>query len=252
MKFYSNLLLLVALALTVTSCQFSEDIYINEDGSGKMEFKFDGSALMAMGGDAMKEKNEENIDTTIVFKDFLYEKRDSIAKLSAEEQAKLKKLENFTMRMEMNAEKKKMVFDLTTEFKKISELKDAFKSFNETSKMMEGDKKKVTEDDNPFSALGGDGTSDTSYEYNDGMFKRIVKITNPEKHKRVVDSLGEMEMMLSSSVYKINYHFPRKIKSTTAENAVYSSDKKTITVQYGFIDYIKDPEALNIEVVLED
>ena len=61
-----------------------------------------------------------------------------------------------------------------------------------------------------------------------------------------------MALMFGSSTYKLNYHFPKPIKSVSNETAMFSADRKTVTIEYGFMDYIANPEALNLEVVLED
>ena len=63
------------------SCQFSEELTLNEDGSGKMSIKFDGSEIMKIGGEKVSENKEEDVDTLIVFKEFLEEHKDSISKL---------------------------------------------------------------------------------------------------------------------------------------------------------------------------
>ena len=55
------------IEIKIKSCEFSENIYINEDGSGTMEFKFDGSTLMELAGDEIADEGEEKIDTTINF-----------------------------------------------------------------------------------------------------------------------------------------------------------------------------------------
>ena len=83
----------ITILIFFTSCQFSENIYVEEDGSGKMEFTYDGAEFVKMMGDKMKESDEERVDSTLVFKDFLEQKKDSIALLTPEEQAKLKALE---------------------------------------------------------------------------------------------------------------------------------------------------------------
>ena len=36
------------------------------------------------------------------------------------------------------------------------------------------------------------------------------------------------------------------------EGAMYSEDRKTVTLEVGFMDVLKDPELLDFEVVLED
>ena len=91
---------MLAIMLTFfTSCQFSENIYIDEDGTGKMSFTMDGSELMEMMGDEMSKGKEESIDSIISFKELFKEKADSISKLPQAEQDKIKQLENFKMHM---------------------------------------------------------------------------------------------------------------------------------------------------------
>ena len=75
-----------ALLAFCTSCQFSENIYINEDGTGKITFNMDGSELMDMMGEQMAKENGERIDSIISFKELMKTAKDSVAKLSAEEQ----------------------------------------------------------------------------------------------------------------------------------------------------------------------
>ncbi|NOY47858.1 MAG: hypothetical protein GXO84_06620 [Chlorobi bacterium] len=55
------------IMISFSSCQFSENIYINEDGSGKMEFSFDASEIMQMAGDKMAKDGEKKMDSTILF-----------------------------------------------------------------------------------------------------------------------------------------------------------------------------------------
>ena len=56
---------------------------------------------------------------------------------------------------------------------------------------------------------------------------------------------------MSGITYKVKYTFPRKIKSTSVEDATFSLDGKTLELQRNFIDYMKNPDVLDIEVVLE-
>jgi len=240
----------LVIVTTFFSCQFSENIYINDDGSGKMEFTFDGSQLMQMGGGQLSEGQEEAIDSTFSFKDIFDTMRDSISKLPEEEQQKLKRLEPFSMHMVMDPETSKMRFDLFTDFKKVSELQDMFKAMKGFGDM--AGKAKTSEINNPFSAFGGDESTSLDYNYDGKTFMRTAKIVDKEAYKKVTDSLGQMGMMFGSSTYKLNYHFPKRIKSVSNEKAMFSDDRKSFTVEFGFMDYMTNPEALNLEVVLED
>ena len=247
-------LFLVALLIlaTVFGCQFSENIYINEDGSGKMEFTFDASEIMQMAGDEMNAKEEKPIDSMIVFKDFLEEKKDSIATLPEEEQKKLEALKDFTMHMVMNPETKEMKFNLSTDFKNASDLQDMFAALNSMSNMQGENGVGAGDANNPFAGYGADGNSEVSYAYANNVFERKAVIKNKELLNQASDSLDQMGMMFGSSKYKLNYHFPRKVKSVSNENALLSQDGKTVTIEYSFMDFIKDPEQLNLKVELED
>ncbi len=249
----NKFLLLLLTIFTFSSCQFSENIYINEDGSGKMEFSFDGSELMLMAGDKMTEgSGEKEVDSTFKFKELFNEKKDSISKLTTEEQEKLKALENFSMHMFMSAEKKKMKFELFTDFKNANELKDMFTALNSASNLQGKKGAKLNDPNNPFSSMANGGNTELKYSFDKGVFKRSVKVKNQELQKQTADSLGSAAMMFANSKYKLNYHFPRKIKSVSKEGALFSEDRKSVTIEYGLMEYMKDPEIMNLEVILED
>lgn len=247
-RFYAFVVL--AISVVLNSCQFSENIYINDDGSGKMEFSFDGTQLMQMAGDKLSDEQEKAIDSTFSFKELFHTMRDSIADLPAEEQQKLKSLEPFSMHMLMDPKTSQMKFDMFTDFKEVSELQDMFKAMKSFGDLK--GKEKANTANSPFSSFGGDESTELDYEYNGKIFKRTAKITDKEAYKQVTDSLGQMAMMFGSSTYKLNYHFPKRIKSVSNETAMFSEDRKTVTVEYGFMDYVSNPEALNLEVILED
>jgi hypothetical protein len=237
-----------------TSCQFSENIYINEDGSGNMSFTFDASEMMDMVGNKMQEGDdpEKRIDSMLVFKDFLEEKKDSIAKLPKADRDKLMALKDFRMHMLMDPETKEMKFDLITDFKNTNELQNMFEAMNNASNLQGKGASKVNDPNNPFSAFADGGTTKMSYTFKNNTFTRRAKIIDEAAYKTMVDSIGEMAMMFGSSKYRLNYHFPRKIKSVSNKDAMFSADGKTLILEYGFMDYIADPKIFNLEVVLED
>lgn len=243
-------ILCLVLFTSVFSCQFSENIYINADGSGKMEFTFDGSLLMQMGADQMGQTQEKAIDSTFSFKELFNSMRDSISKLPVEEQQKLKRLEPFNMHMVMNPETSEMRYNLFTNFDNVNELQDMFQAMKGIGDITGNAQAKDA--NNPLSGLGGDGSTSLNYNYDGKTFKRTAKIIDKEAYKQVTDSLGEMTMMFASSTYKLNYHFPKRIKSVSNDDAMFSDDRKSFTIEFGFMDYITDPETLNLEVVLED
>lgn len=230
------------------ACNFTEEIFFEEDGSGKISINFDGSELMEMAGDEFSKSSEKAIDSIISFKDFLEEKKDSIATLPQEEQDKLKKLEPFNMHMVMNPETKEMKFEMFSHFKKIDEVGDMFNTFQNASSLNPA--AGSPSEQSPF----GDENQSTevSYSFKKNVFIRRAKIIDEELHQQSLDSLAGSEMFLSSSSYTLKYHFPRRVKSSSVEEATFSADGKTLIYELGFLEYMKNPEALNIEVELED
>lgn len=230
------------------ACNFTEEIFIEEDGSGKISIKFDGSELMEMAGEQFSEGKEKPIDSIISFKDILIEKKDSIALLSEEDQMKFKKLEPFKMHMLMDPVGKEMKFDMFSEFDDINEVGDIFNTFQNASAFNPGGKGSNAQ--GPFSSGGGD--SEVNYTFKGNKFSRKSKILDQELHQQKLDSMASMEMFFSASKYTLKYHFPRRVKSASAEEATYSADGKTLIYELGFMDYLKNPDAFDLEVELED
>lgn len=219
---------------------------MEENGSGKISINFDGSELMQMGGDEMMAGTEKAIDSTLSFKQFLEEKKDSIAELSPEQQAKLKKLAPFNLHMIMNPETKEMKFDMYSSFDNINEVGDAFNTFQNMDALSPAGRANQTQ------FLSNDNeSSEVSYNFKDHTFSRTAKILNTELHQQAIDSLAGAELFLTGSTYTLKYHFPKRVKSASTEEATFSADGKTMIYEVGFMDLMKNPEILNIEVELE-
>lgn len=237
--------LVATLIVLAASCNFTEEIHLKEDGSGKLSINFDGSEMMDMAGDELAKTNEKPIDSIISFKDFLEEKKDSIAQLPKEEQEKLKKLEPFNMRMVMDPEKKVMMFDLFSEFKNVNEVNDAFSAFQDASSLGPNASPKTG------TMKPSEQATEVNYTFKKNKFTRSAKIVDQELFQQQVDSLQSAEMFLSGSTYTLKYHFPKKIKSTTVKEATFSQDGKTLIYEVNFLDLMKDPSVLDLEVELE-
>ena len=239
-----------------SSCQFSENIYINEDGSGNMIFSMDASELMEMAasmGDGQPQQGmDKAVDSTIVFKDFLIENRDSIAKLPEEDQKKLKALEDFEMHMVTNPESKKMIFDLSSKFKSANELQDTFEAMNSIGNLQGQGGVNAGDATNPFASMSAGGNTVVQYSFKNNVFKRSAKVRDTVVQQQALDSLGEMSMMFEASKYTLNYHFKTPVKSVSNANATISDDRKIVSLEVGFMESIQRPEILDLEVTLED
>lgn len=269
------MLFALLLMLTLTSCTITEKMIINDNGSGKFTYDIDGTKMMSMLGNAFKSegeddakknkketvnrKNKKVVDSTFTFKEMFASKQDSIAKLSPEEQAKIKNMERFSVRTIIDEEKGIMNYSMFTEFNSISELQDvmspveSMKSISPTGQNSGG------------MGMAPDALEDnssTSFFYDGKTFKKTV--AKVEKKKEVTEEVEEgseddleakmtesLNMFYDQSNFKIVYQFPKAVKKVSIENALYSEDRKTITIEYPLKDYMENPDKLSFDIVFE-
>ena len=239
MNIFKKLIALVVITMALVSCQFTETLVLNEDGTGTMAISMD---LSEMTQDSTFVKQ----DTVVSFKDLLEQKKDSIAQLPMAEQKRLKAMENYKMRMVTDPETNKMVIDIFTDFKNISEANDLMKGFEQSQNVIPGANSSTEEEKKDEPDVIG-----VSYSYVKGKFKRDAFIKDKAAHKTQVDSLKNAEAFMTGITYKVKYTFPRKIKKSSVEDATFSLDGKTLELQRSFVEYIKNPDILDIEVELE-
>ncbi|TKD60538.1 hypothetical protein FBT53_12775 [Flavobacterium sp. ASW18X] len=233
------------LTVLIVACNFTEEIYLNADGSGKLNIGFDGSEMMSM-IPSDSARTGEVMDSTIVFKDLIREKRDSIATLSPKEREELMRLEPFSLRMQMNDAEGLMKFDMFGDFQKISQMNDAFNAFQNASTVG------PTAGSKPMPKQADGSSTKVDYSFKRNTFKRTAKIVDQALFNQSVDSLASAEMFLGGSTYTFKYHFPRRIKRTNLDEATFSMDGKTLIYEANFLEMLKDPESIQIEVELED
>jgi len=250
MKLY-KLLSFSFLLATLTSCTFTENIYVSDNGAGKFSLDMDGSALMEMAGDQLGNQMgadaKKNIDSTFTFKQLLADKKDSIAKLSPETQKEIKNIEDLVVNLKMNAEKKEFFMAFSKDFKNVNEVHDVLQSMNTLQKLEGG-----SSASNPFATGFGKNNSTVSYLYDGKKFSRKAIIDKQKAAEKVKDSAAEMSnMVFASSNYVLKYHFPKRIKKVSNPNALFSDDRKSVTLQYSFTDYMENPDKLNFDVEFE-
>jgi hypothetical protein len=226
------------LAFFATSCNFTENITVNPDGSGKASFDLDGSQLMGMAGRQMADKK---IDTTFTFKEIFAKKKDSIAKLPKAEQARLKSLENMQVKMIVNAEDAQLNINVLNDFKKANEIGDVMKAFKDIAAVK-----------NPKKAesLGFlDNHSTVKYSYDGKTFKKNVEMVKNVAAQQ--DTLSMYKSMMEGSTYTVKYKFPKKIKKVSNPAAIISEDKKGLSLTYDLTEYLDHPTQLALDVEFE-
>lgn len=242
MRKFKSLFLFISTVLLLTSCMFTEEIYINNDGSGKYAFKIDMSEMMkSMGEMSPKDSLKESkvLDTIIFFKDILAENKDSIANLGKEDKEIIEALKDLKLHMQVDEEKGEMLMDFKMDFKDISELKNMEQKIAKAQAL--SDKKK--KDKNMPS------NSDVTYSFKDKTFSRNVSLKNLSEEQ--LNEVKEASSFLEGGLYKIIYHFESEIKSVSFKGAQLSDDKKTMTIEVPMDSIIKNQKLLDFEVKLK-
>lgn len=236
--------------LLLTSCYFTEEIHLNEDGSGSIALSFDGSRLLSLSESdsvAMAEQPKRQ-DSVIRFSDVLDKKKDSIRTLPPEEQKRLEKLRPYQMRMITDHEAGEMRFILSRDFRDISEVGDAFSAFQDAGALepAQGENSPLEPTDQVSQS------TEVVYSMKGNTFSRRGFIVDSVLHQQRIDSLKGSESFLEESTYKLEIHFPRRVRSASIKNATLSMDGKTLFYEVAFLDYLIKPQVLDLEVVLED
>lgn len=242
---FQRLILLICLAIIGVGCQFSENLVLNEDGSGTMSVEVNMKEMMAFSNLAEADSTVVKIDTLVQIKRFLEERKDSIAGLSLEEQTRLKKLENFNLRVKMDSETSEMFYNISTSFNNVKDANDIVNGLNQVNNVIPslGDPSK---ENISVDVIG------VTYSFNNKIFIRDAYIKDIKMHEQQLDSLVQAEGFLGSVGYALNYTFPKPIKRASDPEATISNDKKSITLKKSFVEYFKNPDILDLEVELED
>jgi len=225
---------------------FTEEVSVNNDGSGTYAFKMDMSQMMESMKDMSNKdsiKEPQVLDTIVFFKDILEEKKDSISKLTKEEQILLKGLEDLKLHMQVDEEKGKMLMDFMLDFKNISELKDMQNKIAKAQALSDGKEK-----DNSLKSK-----ADVDYSFDGKTFRRsvIMKDLSEEKLQEVELSIEQSSSFLEGTMYKVVYHFESEIQDVSFKGAVISNDQKTLTIEVPLDSVMKNPKWLDFEVNLK-
>ncbi len=249
-----QLIYLILISVLITSCQVTEEVTLNKNGSGVYDFSFDMSAMMDMMKDEKKNdslqagKKTKNVDTIIsVYKTFEAYK-DSI-QLSPEEKQSLEKLKELSIHFKVNEEEGEMFFKLNYPFKKLSDLDDFNKNLAIIKKI---DKKAHMTQDRVKSDMlfGMNSGNQVKYKMTGRYFKRIVT----SKKNKATDSTAtrqkqEAKRFLKMVTYRFVYHFPKKIKEVKFDGEYKFADEgKTLIIEIPLDEMGEHPEKSSFEV----
>jgi hypothetical protein len=247
-KFILSLLTISTILLT--GClETTQEITLNDDGSGTISNTNDMGALIGVakqmgGGEDMEKLPQEVIDSTVSMK----EGADSIPNLTAEEREMARE---GTLRINMDMKNDKFSTILSFPFAKISQL-DAYnklsgKILSETMKeQMGGDMPAGSGDMPPMTSLDDYYT----VEFSDG---ELTKKVNKEKYGNVESDeylKGVKEAGAMGLKMKVNYviNLPRPATKAEGKNVKLSEDKKKVMISADIDDFFDDASALEFKI----
>lgn len=243
--------LLTCLIAMATSCSFTEEIVVKEDGSGNISLEFDGSqflTIMEDSGKANADEGFQDLDSIVSFANLLESRKDSISKLPLAEQQKLERLKPFKMHMVMNEAEKRMDFRMFGDFEQVSDLGNMLSDFQNANSVATAIAGTGAPTPGPAAESENLGTAVT-YSFTGNTFRREGKIADREQFNTELEQLKLIETFMESATYTLKYHFPRPISSSSAKDATI--DGKTLIYEVPFLEIAKNPEMFSFNVELE-
>ncbi len=249
-----QLIYLILISVLITSCQVTEEVTLNKNGSGIYNIGIDMSPMMGMMKDEKKNdslqagKKKKNTDTIIsLYKSYEMHK-DSI-QLSPEEKHSLEKLKELTMHLKVNEEAGVMFLKFNYPFKKLSDLENFFKDLAVVEKI---DKKAHMTQDRVKSDMlfGMNSGNQVKYKMTRRYFKRIVTgKKNKATDSTTTQQKQEAEKFFKMITYRLVYHFPKKIKEVKFDGEYKFADEgKTLVIEIPLDEMEKHPEKSSFEV----
>jgi hypothetical protein len=241
MKYISALIILFLLI----SCQITETIQINPDGSGTIEVVQlrNENSYMQLAGDQYAHE-EIFRDTTYVFQEYIKKHNETFLKYTPSEQQLFQKYSNIKVHIKQSSFEKEFRTILSFNFNKMEEVPDLYKTEDYANDIA-----------NNYALTAENHYYKIDYVFDGTVFKRTVSITNLDELQKAKDKIKNADPKYASlkltQTYTLRYHFPKKIKLVSNEKSVISSDKKSITVEFQLLDCLQNPEITSLEVILE-
>lgn len=208
--------------LLVSSCQITETIHLNQDGTGKIETESlrDEHSYMQLAGENYS-KEEKFEDTTYVFKDFITKYSEIFSKLPVSEKAIFQKYATVNVHIKKSSYEKEFRTKINQNFDKIEDVPDLYKTQEYADDL-----------EHNYALTAEEHYYSVSYAFDGSLFKRTVKITDKAELKKQQDKISELKTRFSNfkinQPYTLKYHFPRKIKSVSNVKAKICEDKKSL------------------------
>lgn len=239
-----RIFLLLVILLTA-SCQITETLRINPDGTGTIEVSElrDENSYMQL---AKEEYAKEDFyrDTTYVFKDYFTKYGETFARNSKDDQNVYLRYSDVNVHIKKSSSEKEFRTIISQNFKNATDIVDLYKAEDYADNIK-----------NNYALSAEEHYFKVSYSYVGNRFNRTVKITDSIFLKREFDRLEKYKTyykgMKLVQNYVLDYHFPRKIQSVSNPQAKISENQKSLSIEFLLTDCVQNPTITNLEVILE-
>jgi len=244
MNFLKKAVLFSFVAIA-TSCQVTETIHFNSDGSGNIEvsdLRGENSYMQLVQGNYSNEEIYK--DTTYVFADYFKKYNETYARTALAAQNIYLKYSDVKVYKKKSSYEKEFRTTVSQNFKNASAIVDLYKTEDYADNIK-----------NNYALSAEEHYYKVNYTFEGNHFNRNVVITDSLHFKKRFDYIEVLKtkykgMQLVQS-YELQYSFPKKIKSVSNQNAKISDDKKSLRVQFLLTDCMQNPSSTNLEVILE-
>jgi hypothetical protein len=235
---------LLSILLTV-SCQVTETIHLNPDGSGIIEVEHlrDEHSYMQI---AKENYSKEDIfrDTTYVFGDYIKKHHETFSRTAVADQKVFLRYSDVKIHRKASSYEKEFRTTYTQNFQKATDIVDLSKTDHYLDDII-----------NNYALSAEEHYYKVSYDFNGSRFNRTVTIIDTLEQKKEFDKIEELKKKYKGyklvQNYVLNYHFPRKIQSVSNPLAKISDDHKSLSIQFLLTDCLQNPVSTNLEVILE-
>ena len=194
----------------------------------------------------------------MVFSEIMETYKDSVAALPEDKRLALDAVKDMYMKMKMDEENNVFDFGVGLNFESIEDLKGIQKKI-EKAKTLNSQNGQVDaiKEGSPLGKFMVDGKDNVDYNLIENGFSRITTVSEAESVEAFkLDEKSEEDKEFlehfEDSFYIVEYTFPKKIKSTSVENAELSKDKKTVTYKFNWIEFLGNPKLLDINIEFEN
>lgn len=237
--------LFLLLILLTVSCQVTETLHLNADGSGVIEVTNvrDEHSYMQI---AKENYSKEDVyrDTTYVFGDYIKKHQETFSRTPVADQKVFLTYSAVKVHRKASSYEKEFKTTYTQNFQKASDIVDLSKTDHY-----------IDDIKNNYALSAEAHYYKVCYDYAGNRFNRTVTIIDTLELKKEFDKIEEIKAKYKGyklvQNYVLNYHFPRKIQSVSNPLAKISDDRKSLSLQFQLSDCLQNPLSTNLEVVLE-